>query len=70
MIPRRILFRPAARRAWESLGDDARQRIGHRLALFAGQGVGNVRKLEGRSNEWRLRIGRWRVIFTDRKDIY
>jgi mRNA-degrading endonuclease RelE of RelBE toxin-antitoxin system len=55
-----------ARRAVRDLGDlEQRDReaveaaIG-RLALETG--TGDLRKLSGRPNEWRLRVGRWRVI--------
>lgn len=32
-------------------------------ALEAGPGTGDIRKLRGRENEWRLRVGDWRVRF-------
>jgi mRNA interferase RelE/StbE len=31
---------------------------------FAAGDGGDVKKLQGRSGEWRLRVGDWRVIFT------
>ncbi len=32
------------------------------LPLTDGLGGANVRKLSGRGNQWRLRVGRWRAI--------
>ncbi len=39
------------------------QRIRQRVAAFAASGHGDVMKLAGSTNEWRLRVGDWRVIF-------
>lgn len=33
------------------------------ILRYLGDGHGDVRKLEGRDNEWWLRIGDWRVTF-------
>jgi mRNA-degrading endonuclease RelE of RelBE toxin-antitoxin system len=35
-----------------------------RVLDFARTGHGDVNKLAGRPNEWRLRVGSWRVTFT------
>ena len=57
-------------RAADALDDLARhdqsmaRRIRQRVADFAQSGQGDVRKLEGRADTWRLRVGNWRVIFT------
>jgi mRNA-degrading endonuclease RelE of RelBE toxin-antitoxin system len=32
--------------------------------VYANTGLGDVRKLAGRSGEYRLRVGDWRVIFS------
>jgi mRNA-degrading endonuclease RelE of RelBE toxin-antitoxin system len=34
------------------------------LERFAESGHGDVRKLKGAEDRWRLRVGAWRVIFT------
>jgi len=39
------------------------QRIRQRLAAFAASGRGDVKKLAGTTNEWRLRVGDWRVVY-------
>jgi mRNA-degrading endonuclease RelE of RelBE toxin-antitoxin system len=39
-------------------------RISAAVDRFAESDVGDVAKLAGRADEWRLRVGTWRVIFT------
>jgi mRNA-degrading endonuclease RelE of RelBE toxin-antitoxin system len=33
------------------------------VGRYASSGVGDIRKLSGRSGEYRLRVGDWRVVF-------
>jgi mRNA interferase RelE/StbE len=40
------------------------RRIGAAGDRYAETGSGDVRKLRGSADEWRLRVGDWRVIFT------
>jgi len=40
------------------------QRVVAALRRFAAGDGGDVKKLQGRPGEWRLRVGDWRVIFT------
>lgn len=59
-----------------------RREIGHKLFLLEEDLAGNVKKLKGSRNEYRLRVGGYRVIFElegrtvtvyavgNRKDIY
>ncbi len=59
-----------------------RREIGHKLFLLEEDLSGNVKKLKGSSNEYRLRVGDYRALFTlegktvtiyavgTRKDIY
>ena len=59
-----------------------RREIGHKLFLLEEDLSGNVKKLKGSTNEYRLRVGDYRVLFAlegrrvtvyavgDRKDIY
>ena len=59
-----------------------RREIGHKLFLLEEDLAGNVKKLKGSRNEYRLRVGDYRVIFElegqtvtvyavgNRKDIY
>jgi mRNA interferase RelE/StbE len=59
-----------------------RKQIGYRLHCLQQNFAGDVTKLRGSRNEYRLRVGEWRVLFElvgekiivyaigDRKDIY
>jgi mRNA interferase RelE/StbE len=40
------------------------RRIRQRMAAFAASTQGDVKKLRGPGDRWRLRVGDWRVIFT------
>jgi mRNA interferase RelE/StbE len=40
-----------------------RGRIREAIERLADTGHGDVKKLQGRDGEWRLRVGSWRVIF-------
>ena len=65
-----------------SLPEDIRREIGHRLHLLQRDFSGDVKKLQGSKNEYRLRVGEYRVLFEligtrivvytlgPRKDIY
>ena len=39
------------------------RRIAERVEAFARSGDGDVRKLEGSADEWRIRVGDWRAVF-------
>jgi mRNA-degrading endonuclease RelE of RelBE toxin-antitoxin system len=39
------------------------RRIQQRLNAYANTSHGDVRKLQGGGNRWRLRVGDWRVLF-------
>lgn len=65
-----------------ALPDDIRRQIGYRLHLLQQDFSGDVKKLRGSRNEYRLRVGAYRVLFEldgrrivvydigPRKDIY
>jgi mRNA interferase RelE/StbE len=57
-----VTFTPAALRQWVRLSADVRARIKAKLDMFAGTGIGDVKRLRGRAGS-RLRVGDWRVIF-------
>ena len=62
-----LIWHPRAAAAVDDLArrDPASaRRIRQRVAAFAETGQGDMRKLEGRADQWRLRIGTWRVVFT------
>ena len=45
----------------EDLDNQLRERVILALHRFAETGRGDLSKLRGRDNEWRLRVGDWRV---------
>jgi mRNA-degrading endonuclease RelE of RelBE toxin-antitoxin system len=47
---------------------DARRREFAALDRLAGEDAGDVRKLSGRHDEWRLRVGGYRVLFNRLED--
>ena len=53
-----------AARDMEDLDLPIAARIRRAVRRFVETGHGDVRRLTGRQLEWRLRIGRWRVLFT------
>jgi mRNA interferase RelE/StbE len=71
-----------ARTALKGLPEEVRGEIGYRLHLLQQNFSGDVKKLKGSRNEYRLRVGEYRVLFElvgrrimvyalgQRKDIY
>ncbi len=57
-----IIFSTAATRQIDALAAQAREAILEALALYAVEGVGDVKRLFGREG-FRLRVGAYRVIF-------
>ena len=53
-----------ARRQLRSLEKTVRRQIGQRVETMRHDLQGDVRKLEGKSNRYRLRVGSHRVLFT------
>jgi len=64
MTTKRVEWSRAAQKDLRSLDDATRQRIRRAVHRLAETGHGDVRKLQGVENEWRLRVGDWRVRFT------
>jgi len=52
-----------ARAALRALPEDLRRQIGYRLHLLQQDFSGDVKKLTGSKNEYRLRVGGYRVLF-------
>jgi len=46
-----------------ALPEGVRREIGHRLHLLQRDFRGDVKKLQGSKNEYRLRVGEYRVLF-------
>ena len=52
-----------AKFALRKLPEDVRREIGYRLHLLGQDFSGDVKKLKGSRNEYRLRVGNQRVLF-------
>ena len=75
-------IKPEALKVLRALAPEIRQEVGYRLHCVQVDFSGNVQKLRGSKNEYRLRVGCLRVLFEldgnriivyavgDRKDIY
>ncbi len=59
----RYVLSPKALRDMRRLTLSARQRIFDALDLYVAERRGDVLKLRGREDEWRLRVGDRRVLF-------
>ncbi len=65
---RKIAWSDQARADIRRIDRETAMRIFSALHRFAGSGVGDVKKLQGESTELRLRVGDWRVRFTEEPD--
>lgn len=61
-MSRRIELSNRAVADLDDLGRRVRERVIVALERFAESREGDVIKLHGRGNEWRLRVGDWRVV--------
>lgn len=59
-----VTWSSLAARDMEDLDLPIAARIRRAARRFAETGHGDVRRLTGQQLEWRLRVGRWRVLFT------
>jgi mRNA interferase RelE/StbE len=58
-----------AREQLRSLPADLRRNIGHRLELLQQEFSGDIKKLEGPRNHYRLRVGGHRILFRMNGDV-
>jgi mRNA-degrading endonuclease RelE of RelBE toxin-antitoxin system len=65
----RLLLSEEAREQLRALSLELRKNIGHRLDLLQREFAGDIKKLEGTKNRYRLRVGNHRVLFTVNADI-
>jgi mRNA interferase RelE/StbE len=59
-----IVFSIAAAKMFDALPEFAREQIAHGLDLYATSGIGDIKALRDRPG-YRLRIGRYRIIFDE-----
>jgi len=55
----------AAERDLRHLDSQVREHIRQAVYRFVGTGYGDIVKLQGAVREWRLRMGDWRIRFTE-----
>ena len=78
----RLEIKEGAREQLRGLSKEQRRNIGRRLDMLQTDLAGNVKKLTGKTQEYRMRVGNLRVLFTleddlisvyrvkDRKEVY
>jgi mRNA interferase RelE/StbE len=63
-MSRALEWTPAAERDLRRIDPQVRERIRQAVYRLVDTGHGDVRRVQGRAREWRLRVGDWRVRFT------
>ena len=61
---RQLLWNRQAAADFDRLPGQLQDRVLAALERLADTGQGDVKKLHGRQNQWRLRVGDWRAIIT------
>jgi mRNA interferase RelE/StbE len=64
-MSRALEWAPAAERDLRRIDPQVRERIRQAVYRLVDTGQGDVRRLQGRPREWRLRVGDWRIRFTE-----
>jgi mRNA interferase RelE/StbE len=65
----RLLISEEARGQIRALPEAFRKNIGHRLDLLQQEFSGDIKKLEGTRNHYRLRVGGHRILFRMNADV-
>jgi mRNA interferase RelE/StbE len=65
----RLEIKDEARKQIRALAVEHRKNIGRRLDLLQEDLAGDVKKLTGRTQEYRLRVGSFRVLFLLERDL-
>jgi mRNA interferase RelE/StbE len=65
----RLEIKDQARRQLRVLPKEERQKIGRRLNALQTDLAGDVKKLMSKTDEYRLRVGSWRVLFMLESDL-
>lgn len=69
-MPRRPVWSDAARADIRALDRATAMRVFDALARYLASGEGDVKRLQGRDNEFRLRAGDYRICFTPEGDLF
>ena len=59
----RLEIKEEARQQLKALSKEQRRNVGRRLELLQDNLAGDVKKLTGKTHEYRLRVGSFRVLF-------
>jgi len=62
-MSRRVEFLPAGWRDLQRLDHTVQRRVLQALERYAQTQLGDVKCLQGRPGEYRLRVGKWRIFF-------
>lgn len=65
----RLEMKEEARRQLRALSKEQRRNVGRRLDALQDNLAGDVKKLTGKTHEYRLRIGNFRVLFMLETDL-
>jgi mRNA interferase RelE/StbE len=65
----RLEIKEEARQQLRTLSKEQRRNVGRRLDVLQENLAGDVKKLTGKTHEYRLRIGSFRVLFTLEADL-
>jgi mRNA interferase RelE/StbE len=65
----RLEIKEEAREQLRALSKEQRQNVGRRLDMLQNNLTGDVKKLTGRTHEYRLRVGSLRVLFMLESDL-
>lgn len=65
----RLEIREEARQQLRALAKEQRRNVGRRLDALQSNLSGDVKKLAAKTDEYRLRVGNLRVLFTLEKDL-
>lgn len=68
-MPYRLEIKEEARQQLRTLSKEQRRNVGRRLDVLQENLAGDVKKLTGKTHEYRLRIGSFRVLFTLEADL-
>ena len=62
-MPFKLFISEEAREQLRHLSDDNRRQIGYRVQLLQDDFFGDIKKLKGPDNLYRLRVGAYRILF-------